>query len=85
VSGANQILKTEDAAWERLRPSMGIETDAEFVRLKEYFRAGIPTPWGDAETKAAERLFGILSELGGPELVGPRTRFDPTLFWMPKG
>ncbi|WP_201830940.1 ABC transporter substrate-binding protein [Microvirga zambiensis] len=85
VSGANQILKTEDAAWERLRPSMSIETDAEFVRLKEYFRAGIPTPWGDAETKAAERLFGILSELGGPELVGPRTRFDPTLFWMPKG
>jgi NitT/TauT family transport system substrate-binding protein len=85
VSGANQILKAEDAAWERLRPAMGIESDAEFGRLKDYFRAGIPTPWGGAETQAAERLFGILSELGGPELVGPRTRFDPTLFWVPKG
>ena len=85
VSGANQILKAEDAAWERLRPAMGIESDAEFGRLKDYFRAGIPTPWGGAETQAAERLFGILNELGGPELVGPRTRFDPTLFWVPKG
>jgi NitT/TauT family transport system substrate-binding protein len=84
VSGANQILKTEDVAWERLRPAMGIETDAEFGRLKDYFRAGVPNPWGTAETQAAERLFGILSELGGPELVGSRTRFDPSLFWVPK-
>jgi NitT/TauT family transport system substrate-binding protein len=84
VSGANQILKTDDAAWERLRPVMGIGSEDEFGRLKEYFRAGIPTPWGTAETQAAERLFGILSELGGPELVGPRTRFDSSLFWTPK-
>jgi len=84
VSGANQILKTDETAWERLRPAMGIGSDAEFGRLRDYFRAGIPTPWGAAETQAAERLFGILSELGGPELVGPRTRFDPTLFWVPK-
>jgi NitT/TauT family transport system substrate-binding protein len=84
VSSANQILKTDDAAWERLRPVMGIGSDDEFGRLKEYFRAGIPTPWGPAETKAAERLFGILNELGGPELVGARTRFDSALFWVPK-
>ncbi len=85
VSGANQILKAEDAAWERLRPAMGIESDAEFGRLKDYFRAGIPTPWGGAETQAAERLFGILSELGGPELVGPRTRFDSYAFLGAEG
>jgi len=84
VSGANQILKTDDAAWERLRPVMGIDSDDEFGRLKEYFRAGIPTPWGAAETQAAERLFGILRELGGPDLVGPSTRFDSSLFWIPK-
>jgi NitT/TauT family transport system substrate-binding protein len=84
VTGANQILKTEDAAWERLKPVMGIGSDPEFGRLKAYFRAGIPTPWGPGETQAAERLFGILSELGGPELVGPGTRFDSTLFWVPK-
>jgi NitT/TauT family transport system substrate-binding protein len=84
VSGANEVLRTGDAPWERLRPVMGIETDIEFRRLKDYFRAGIPTLWGEAETRAAERLFGILGELGGQQLVGPRTRFDPSLFWAPK-
>lgn len=84
VRGANQVLKSEDAPWERLRPEMGIETDVEFTRLRDYFRAGIPMPWGEAETRSAEKLFGILSELGGPELVGPRTRFDSSLFWVPK-
>ncbi|MCG7393811.1 ABC transporter substrate-binding protein [Microvirga sp. ACRRW] len=84
VEGANRVLKAEDKAWQRLRPVMAVETDAEFQRLKDYFRAGIPSPWGAAETQAAERLFGILNEFGGPDLVGPRTRFDPSLFWAPK-
>jgi len=84
VRGANQVLKSEDAPWERLRPEMGAETDIEFTRLRDYFRAGIPMPWGEAETRSAEKLFGILSELGGPELVGPGTRFDSSLFWVPK-
>jgi NitT/TauT family transport system substrate-binding protein len=84
VSGANQVLKTEDTVWERLRPEMRPESEAEFQRLRDYFRAGIPNPWGEAETRAAERLFKILNELGGPQLVGPRTRFDPSLFWSPK-
>jgi NitT/TauT family transport system substrate-binding protein len=84
VRSANQILKTDDAAWERLRPEMRPESEAEFQRLRDYFRAGIPTPWGEAETEAAERLFKLLDALGGPELVGPRTHFDPSLFWAQK-
>jgi NitT/TauT family transport system substrate-binding protein len=84
VRGANEVLKSEDAAWERLRPEMRVESEAEFQRLRDYFRAGIPNPWGEAETGAAEQLFKILNKLGGSQLVGPRTRFDPSLFWSPK-
>jgi NitT/TauT family transport system substrate-binding protein len=84
VRAANQVLKTNDDAWERLRPEMRPESEAEFHRLRDYFRAGIPSPWGEAETVAAERLYKLLEQLGGPELVGPRTRFDPLLFRVPK-
>ena len=80
VAEANDILKRSDAAWERLKPVMKAESDAEFERLRDYFRAGIPGPWGEAETRSAEKLFRILEEIGGPALVGPRTRFDPALF-----
>ena len=80
VHEANRILRDSDAAWERLRPVMQAANDTEFERLRDYFRAGIPGPWGEAETRAAEKLFAILAEIGGPALVGPRARFDPALF-----
>ena len=84
VTDANRILKESDPAWERLKPAMKAESQAEFERLRDYFRAGVPGPWGEAETRAAERLFRILEEVGGPALVGPRTRFDPALFRTPR-
>jgi NitT/TauT family transport system substrate-binding protein len=84
VAGANDILKSSDAAWERLRPSMQVKSDAEFTRLRDYFRAGVPAPWGEADLAAAQKLYGLLADLGGQEFVGPNPRFDPGLFWSPK-
>jgi NitT/TauT family transport system substrate-binding protein len=84
VAQANQTLKTSDEAWTRLKPSMQTQSEAEFVRLKEYFRAGVPGPWGPAELASAEKLHGLLAELGGQELIGPNLRFDHGLFWSPK-
>jgi NitT/TauT family transport system substrate-binding protein len=84
VAKANRLLADDDAPWERLRPAMRLESELEFRRLRDYFRAGIPAPWDGARTAAAERLFGILSRMGGTALVGARTRFDPTLFWSAK-
>jgi NitT/TauT family transport system substrate-binding protein len=85
VAAANEVLGRNDAAWERLRPAMRAETEAEFTRLRDYFRAGIPVPWSEAHTRAAERLFDILKELGGSGLLGERTRFDPSLFGQAPG
>jgi NitT/TauT family transport system substrate-binding protein len=84
VAAANDILKSSDAAWERLRPSMQVKSDAEFTRLRDYFRAGVPAPWGEADLAAAQKLYGLLADLGGQEFVGPNPRFDPGLFWSPK-
>lgn len=84
VAAANETLKTSDAAWERLRPSMQVKSDAEFQRLRDYFRAGVPRPWGEGDLASAQKLFGLLADLGGAEFVGPNPRFDPGLFWSPK-
>jgi NitT/TauT family transport system substrate-binding protein len=85
VAAANAVLAREDPAWERLRPAMQARTEAEFTRLRDYFRAGIPAAWDATHTRAAERLFAVLRELGGPALVGERTRFDAALFGKPAG
>jgi NitT/TauT family transport system substrate-binding protein len=80
VAAGNAVLARSDAAWERLRPLVQPANDAELVAIRSFYRAGIPEPWGEAETRSAERLFDMLALLGAKELVGPRTRFDAKLF-----
>lgn len=80
VGEGNAVLAQSDAAWERLRPLVRPANDAELTALRSSYRAGIPGPWGDAETQSAERMFNVLVALGDKELVGPRTRFDARLF-----
>ncbi len=77
---ANAILATSDPAWDRLKPLMKAASEAEFVALRNWYRSGIPGPWGDADMKAAEKIMAILVESGDTELVGNGTRFDPKLF-----
>jgi NitT/TauT family transport system substrate-binding protein len=84
VEGANQFLQHSDDGWERLRPQMQVEREEEFTRVRDYFRAGIPHGWGATEQDAAERLFTLLVDIGGPALVGPKGRFDPATFWFPR-
>jgi NitT/TauT family transport system substrate-binding protein len=84
VQRANQILQQSDEAWQRLRPQMQVEREEEFARVRDYFRAGIPRSWGPTEQDAAERLFALLVDIGGPALVGPKGRFDPATFWFPR-
>lgn len=80
VEQGNSILATSDAAWDRIRHLVRPENDAEFAAIKAYYRAGIPSPWTGAETRSAEKLTQMLVEIGGPQLLGSDTQFDPKLF-----
>ena len=80
---AKELLATDDSEWERLRPRMQVEDEAVFVQLREGYRAGIPSSWGDQERSDAEQLFSILAEFGGEELVGESGQLEPGTFWDP--
>ena len=80
VTQTNQVLATSDAAWDRIRNLVKPENDGEFAAIKAYYRAGIPAPWTGAETKSAEKLTQVLVDVGGAQLLGNDTQFDPKLF-----
>lgn len=80
-SAAKALLASSDTEWERLRPLMQAEDDATFKALRDGFRAGIPVHWGEAERADAAKLFDIMAELGGAELVGKSTVLQPGTFW----
>ncbi|MCC7250355.1 ABC transporter substrate-binding protein [Hyphomicrobium sp.] len=80
VDDANDVLATDDAAWERLRPLIMPGTDAEFRAIIAAYREGIPKPWGQAELLSARKLMQLLVAAGDAELMGYGTQFDAKLF-----
>ncbi len=77
---AKDLLASDDAAWDALRPIMNARTDAEFIALRDGWRAGIPAP-GPVDAGNAQKLFSVMAELGGDELTGGLTALPEGLFW----
>ena len=79
---AKVILATDDAEWERLRPRMNAQTDAQFEALVAGFREGIPAE-GAVDEEAAGRMLALMAELGGEELIGRATTLPEGTFLQP--
>jgi len=76
---AKALLLESDAAWEAIRPIMNAASDAEFERLRDDFRAGIPSA-GNVDPAAADRFLALMAELGGEDLVGQATTLPQGTF-----
>ena len=76
---AKDKLATDEAAFDRLRPIMRAKSDAQFEALKAGYRAGIPSAV-PVDLEAADRMLGLMVELGGAKLMGPARTVPPGTF-----
>ncbi len=76
---AKELLMSDDAAWEAIRPMMNADTEAQFETLRDDFRAGIPVDAPVSE-EGADALLKVMADLGGAELVGEATELPKGLF-----
>lgn len=76
---AKDVLASDDAAWEALRPMMNVKNDAQFIALRDDWRAGIP-PKGNVDAEAAAQMLALMADLGGVRLVGKATSLPDGLF-----
>jgi NitT/TauT family transport system substrate-binding protein len=76
---AREILRTDDAEWQRLKPLTGAADQAELEHLRDWYRRGVP---GAVDPAAASRLYDLLATIGGQDLVGPAAHLTPGTFWM---
>lgn len=77
---AKALLLSDEAAWDRLRPIMNAESDAEFTALRDGWRAGVPADAPVDEANAA-KVFTLMAELGGEELLGKVTSLPEGVFY----
>lgn len=78
---AKTIMATSDEEWERLRELTKAGDDATLEALKRRFREGIVGHWGDAERTNAAKLYEVLAEIGGEDLVGNAPTLAPGTFF----
>lgn len=78
---AKEIMKTSDEEWVRLGPQVRAANDAELVVLRDRFREGIPTASLEEEIESARRVFKLMAELGGADLVGESTELADGTYW----
>lgn len=81
VAEAGALMARDDATWERLRPLVKAADEAEFVALRDAYRAGIPGPWTAADTEAAVRLHALLLRQGGEAFGAGAGPFDADVFF----
>jgi len=78
---AKRILVESDTEWERLAAMTKAGDRATLIALRDAYRAGVPREFGEPEREAARRVFAILAEEGGEELVGTSASLVPGTFW----
>jgi NitT/TauT family transport system substrate-binding protein len=79
---AKAMLRASDQAWELLRERMrATDNEALFLTLRENYRRGIVSSYGEADREVARYAFGILAKLGGEALMGESTELQPGTFW----
>ena len=77
---AKELLLTDEAAWERLKPLMNAKDDAEFAALRDGWRAGVPAD-APVDEANASKVFALMAELGGEELLGKAKTLPAGVFY----
>lgn len=73
-------LMRDEAEWTRLKPLTGAQDDATLAALRQRFTAGL-LPAHEDKATAAEHLYAVLAQVGGPGLTGGAPAIAPGTFW----
>ncbi len=81
---ARKILAEDPGAWAPIKARLNLKVDAELEILRRRYLEGLPKRAIAEEAADARILFDALAKIGGKDLVGEATVFDPGLFYDPQ-
>tara|TARA_B100000886_G_scaffold338479_1_gene301427 strand:- start:447 stop:1412 length:966 start_codon:yes stop_codon:yes gene_type:complete len=79
---ARQILKTSNEEWQRIFKMTGANNQLMLEKIRDGFRKGIPSDNHQLMKKNIQNAYGILSRIGGEDLVGSSSSLSPGTYWI---
>ena len=83
AAAAKDILAGSEAEWQRLAPRIGVSDKAALEIYRKRYAEGIPRRRVADEEIDSRALYGVLAELGGPNLVGSARELEKGTFYDP--
>lgn len=78
---AKDILAQSPAEWQRLAPRIGVNDAAALDIYRRRYLEGLPRRRLAEEAADAQRLYRVLADIGGADLVGPARELAPGTFY----
>jgi NitT/TauT family transport system substrate-binding protein len=78
---AKRILAASEESWARIAPKIASGDPAQLALYRKSYLDGIPRRTIAEEEADARKLYAVLAEIGGPDLVGPGPELDPGTFY----
>jgi NitT/TauT family transport system substrate-binding protein len=85
IGQAKDILASTESEWQRLAPRIGVSDPKTLAIYRQRYGEGIVRRSIAEEEADARALYGVLAEVGGPELVGPGRELDRGTFYRAGG
>lgn len=79
---AKEILQNDKNEWNRIKNIMNVKNDKEFDALKNGYKKGIITTFNQNNIDDFQKVFKILLQEGGKDLVGNSVFLDNNIFWQ---
>ncbi len=79
---AKKLMLESDEIWNKVRPNMNADDNNLFISLRDAYREGIPSSeFTKSQVEGSSKLYSILSQIGGKNLVGKAKALTPGTFW----
>lgn len=81
VFEAKEAICSDPSVWHYVAPTTGSDDPRVQAVLRQRYCEGRLQRWGEAEQRAADRLYRLLGQIGGERLTGPATELPKGTFW----
>lgn len=80
---AKELMSSQNTEWERLRPQMKVDSDAQFEALVRHYPSTLINANDTAIMASAQKIFDVVKQVDTQTIFRQDAIFEPSVFYLP--